>query len=159
MAKVSVSWASGWCNIPQSFYSAQAYISGLQLVSLITLGLSWKLVRTRDGEGLIKNFFFYIYETDRQSETNNRQTEKERVFTFYEVNSFLSLSSLSLTHTLSVCCLSLCFTLSVCLIDVENVFTFFIIFIFEHFLFLVAKTFNPTKPAKRLHETIFKWWI
>jgi len=115
MAKVSVSWASGWCNIPQSFYSAQAYISGLQLVSLITLGLSWKLVRTRDGEGLIKNFFFYIYETDRQSETNNRQTERERVFTFYEVNSFLSLSSLSLSHTHSLCLLSVSLFHSVCL--------------------------------------------
>lgn len=81
MAKVSVSWASGWYNIPQSFYSAQAYISGLQLVSLITLGLSWKLVRTRDGEGLIKNVFFTsMRQTDRVRQTTDKQRERESFY-------------------------------------------------------------------------------
>jgi len=27
------------------------------------------------------------------------------------------------------------------------------------FYFLVARIFNPTKPAKLLHKTTFKWWI
>jgi len=54
------------------------------------------------------------------------------------------------------------------IIDVKNVFTFFYYFYYNprfstffilstFFYFLVTKMFNPTKPAKLLHQTNFKW--